>query len=277
MVATLRDISNVMWEVNDQYHNIKCLRIPGFDEKTDWGMVYKQTGDEWVPCRPVSTKYQPVSTGGVVEAFKTRFSDILIDEDENVRLSGHKTSTAHSISLRIDKPFEVDVPIRDHGKFTRYGEKDVKTDLWFPTFRATNAYDGTKRFELSFGFERLVCKNGMRAMVPGAGFSTGKVLHFNSNIQEALNQFENFEFDTNIEMVQDVLKKMGAKKMGASLKAAMEKALPKKYVKEFQDEYKDHTLFGAMNYITYLQTHVYDEFRNFQLQPVLNAVMKAAA
>lgn len=81
----------------------------------------------------------------------------------------------------------------DYTKFyTDFVIKDksipIKKDMIFPRIRMNNSYDGSVKYQFSFGFYRLVCENGMTAPVKGLQSRSIKLRHTPLNTAGAIDK-----------------------------------------------------------------------------------------
>jgi len=101
--------------------------------------------------------------------------------------------------LKIKMEFK----IRDHAKFyidfiaTDFANSITEKDDVFPRLRVQNSYDGSLKYQGSFGLYRLVCLNGLSIPVQNATTSTDKMMHTaqvlsDLLVTETLDKFEVF-------------------------------------------------------------------------------------
>jgi hypothetical protein len=97
---------------------------------------------------------------------------------------------------RLEGKYNVEAKVTqfNHSKFyTDFIIKDkeipiIKKDMIFPRIRMNNSYDGSVKYQFSFGFYRLVCENGMTAPVTGMQSNNIKLRHTPGNSVGAMDK-----------------------------------------------------------------------------------------
>jgi hypothetical protein len=105
-----------------------------------------------------SDRYAFIPTSAVLAGMKAEGFDVFAAGQSRTRLAGKRDFTRHVLRLR-------------HQSFTG---RNVKVGDSIPEIVLTNSHDGSSGYQLSAGFFRLVCSNGM---VVGNQQSTIKVRH----------------------------------------------------------------------------------------------------
>lgn len=267
---------NVVWDINDRYGHARAIRIPtpvGAD--TTFSMVYgKDEKGIWTPVKPVSDRFHPISTESIVDKIidkmggkKEIFSEKLTLGRGGVTQRVELVLASGEIKIGDTKEPE-DSPLLSEGIIGRNG------DLWRPTIRIANAYDGTRAINVMAGWFRLVCSNGMIAEAwDGATARTVKI-HTIHQVEKALNEIEDFDF--NYKEFARLLKKLNTIKISKPEMGRIKKALPKNYMAGL-DNIPEPTAYGVMNYVTYIQSHQMSLNRGSIVQPIINSMLKKAA
>lgn len=267
-----------VWEVKDRYGHAKAVRInQPTGQPTEFSMVYgKDDEGIWQPIRPVSDRYQPVSTALIVDAIRERFAagEILT---EDVRFGTRCTKQNINIVLDLHK-VRIDGAPADAGtRFTEFGDSrfsDERSDLWRPTIRVGNAYDGTSAARVAAGWYRMICSNGLVIESwKGSGFTTMSI-HTVNEIPAMLEKIGTFEFG--VQNFKEVMGKLVKTPMTPKAIKALQDRLPKNYKKDLLEAPHENA-YQAVNFLLYLQSHEMSIDRGKVLQPIINGFFKKAA
>jgi len=270
--------SEHVWEINDRFSHVKALPIKTpLGDRTDFAMVYSKNPDDgiWTPTRPVSIdRYQPISTAMIVDAIRDRFNDEATTINEKVRY-GTRT-TKQEISLILDlHTVKINGKPRDAGTiFTELGEKTNNEDLWRPTIRVRNAYDGTNAASVYAGWYRMICSNGL--IVPAWEGSTFKAqnIHTVHQIEHLVNSIGKMTF--NVTKFRKAMTKMIKTPLSDKEIEELQKLLPKNHREKFLEAPHSNT-YEVLSFLTYLQSHEMSLARGRVVQPIINDLMNNAA
>lgn len=123
---------------------------------------------------------------------------------------------------RFENSHEVEAKVTQWGYskfYTDFIIKDVnvplKKDMLFPRIRMNNSYDGSVKYQFSFGFYRLVCENGLSVPLKGFQSKDIKLRHTPGNTNSAI--------DTTMKTIEVFLE--NAPKVAASYTELMDRKL----------------------------------------------------
>lgn len=270
------DDRDIIWEVEDAFtHTIATpIRDPNGDP-TGFSMVYGKTARGFLPSRPVSSvRYTPISTQSIIDVLTTRLAasphKIAAPADWNVRVNASGTRIKMFIpfgdQVKIDsRPFDAGTEFVQHGMKVR--TDNVQIGAWID-----NSYDASCGIRVRLGAYRLVCRNGL--MVPVDGFTT-RAIH---TIHEVRGVIENVA-KQEVEGVTGILRGLlGVTLTNKQLESVLQ-GLPKKYVEQGTAMVANgnNTAWAALNYLSYVQTHVYSLDRSTQIEKNLDRVFRLAA
>lgn len=263
-----------VWEVKDRYGWARALRINTPNgQPTEFSMVYGlDENGEWNAVRPVSDRYQPVSTATIVDAVRDRFRESDI-HTEHVRLGTRCTKQVVQVVLNKHRVKINATPADRKTRFTEFGE-DSNTDIWRPTIQVRNAYDGTTAAKVVAGWFRMICSNGMMAEVlPGSSFTCMRI-HTVNQIPDLVEEIGKFEFgESEFKEAMDGLLK---RKLTAAEVKAIQRKLPKNYKKDLMEAPHENA-YQVVSFLLYLQNHEMSIDRGAVVQPEIDRLIKAAA
>ena len=275
---------NLVWEVNDRFSQAVANRIYGPDgESTSWAMVYGRDPEtkDWAAVKPVSDKYQPISTETMVDIAAERW-DLDID-DIDFHTDFDRAGTMVKVTIPFGDRFDLlgsdvsdEIASFDAGSdITRFADSQFGMPGGGVTklsMELRNDYAGLGKAFFGLGFFRMICTNGMIVMDEGL---VNKSVHTVNSLRDFLAHIGTAD----IEAAKDRVRRLPQTKLTEEQIEGIQKSLPKKRHKELQEaiDSANGTAWGAYNFLTYLRTHEYTVSRSPQLDRPIQAVFAAAA
>ena len=276
MVATTNE-----WQVKDKYSSALATRI--FDaqgEPTKFAMVHgRKAGDApWEAMRPVSDRYEPISTEKLVELAKGAIGERV--KEEVVRYD--RNNTRVQVRLLLDGP-----PIRLGQSPSDAGQRWVSAghrplhenslDQMLPMVQITNSYDASTSVRVNAGWMRVVCANGLMVEAfEGSGFK-GIKIHTEHEMKQLISELSSWKIDSG--QVSSVIKRLVKKRatdhdrewVGSRLSRIQRERMAE-YVRDAGGK-----AISVLNFLTYLQTHELSVSREAYMQKIIDGTMQKLA
>lgn len=286
MVAKLVDNKNkeekdvfskhIVWDKEDKYGHARAIRIQtpdGID--TTFSMVYgKNEEGVWEAVRPVSNRFEPIGTEDIIDKVIQRLGGEKEIHTEHVRLGRGGVSHQVELVLKHGEIMIGDTTENENADLLSNGIIEPGNDIWRPTVRVRNALDGTRAINVTAGWFRLVCSNGMTVSAWEGSSSTTVKIHTIHQVKNALDEIADFDF--NVKAFEKMLKDMRKKVINKAELTKIKKMLPKNYKAGF-DNIADKSAYGVLNYMTYLQSHQFSMNRESKVQPIINTMLRKVA
>lgn len=273
MVTTVTN--DVKWELDDRYAHVQARPINCDGHYTNWDMTFKYTKDGWTHPRPVSSNWTPVATPRIVDGIMDRMGNEVLKTTVR-RAPDSSGSTFHRIAFMLDHPIELPFKARDlDTRFTNFGMGD--NNIVHPEISFSQGYNGCASLRADVSFRIKICQNGI--MIPlGKGFGISeRALHTPNATERFLNKIGDLDVHRAICEFEQRAKVLSRLKLPVDQMIDLMKNLPKKYLLMYEDEYHDHTAWGAINFLSWVQTHEVSVERANNFQPIVNSIVKAAA
>ena len=267
---------DVVWDVNDRYGCARAVRIKTPDgTDTSFSMVYgKNEAGLWTPVRPVSDRFTPIGTEEVIDKVVERLGGKKEIAHERVRLGRGGVTQQVELVMKSDEIQIGDVVEPEDSALLSEGIIKRNGDIWRPTVRVRNALDGTRAINVTAGWFRLVCSNGMVAEAWSGSSSQTIKIHTIHQVAKALDEIAHFDF--NVKEFEKMMKKLRETSITKAEFTKIKKALPKNYEAGLE-EIPERTAYGVINYVTYIQSHHMSMNREGRVQPIINSMLRKAA
>lgn len=261
------------WQIKDRFSHVKALRIKTpLGDPTSFSMVYSKDPEEgiWHATRPVSDRYQPISTALIVDAVRERLNNADI-HSERVRYGTRTSKQEVSLVLNLCTVKINGKPTDAGTMYVEQGEKTGNDDLWNPIVRVKNAYDGTNGAAVMAGWFRMICANGL--ILPaweGSSFKATSI-HTVHQIPALVNKIGKMVFDAS--RFRKAMKKLIETPMKDKDIERLQNLLPKNHREHLMNAPHSNA-YEVVNLMTYLQAHEVSLARGKVIQPIINSIMK---